>query len=47
MLHLEGELSVAVKPLGDGLNFLSDAFFVEISHGTGVTHLFVKVRLNL
>jgi len=43
VLQLSGDLSLTLKPLGDGLNFLSDAFFVEIYHGSGVKHLFVKV----
>ena len=43
MLHLKSDVSVSLKALGDGLNFLSDAFFAEISHDEGVTYLFVKV----
>jgi len=43
VLQLSGELSCSLKPLGDGLNFLSDAFFVEIAHESGVKNIFVKV----
>merc|ERR1712083_256162 len=43
VLQLSGDLSLTLKPLGDGLNFMSDAFFVEIAHESGVKHLFVKV----
>ena len=43
VLQIAGDLSLSLKPLGDGLNFMSDAFFVEITHESGVKHLFVKV----
>jgi len=43
VLQLTGDLSLCLKPLGDGLNFMSDAFFVEITHDSGVKHIFVKV----
>ena len=44
MLQLTGDLSLSLRPLGDGVNFLSDAFFVEITHDSGVKHIFVKVK---
>ena len=45
VMNFTGNVSVSLKPLADGLNFLSDAFFAEISHEKGVTNLFVKVIL--
>ena len=44
-MHFTGNVSVSLKPLDDGLNFLSDAFFAEISHEKGATCLFVKASL--
>jgi hypothetical protein len=42
VLKLPGPLEFQLEPLPDGLNFMSDAFFVDIKHGEEVKNLFVK-----
>ena len=37
-----GDLSIDLKPLGAGLNFLSDGYFVTVGDGVRSKKLFVK-----
>ena len=42
VLKLPGPLEFYIEPLPDGLNFMSDAFFVDIKNGEELKNLFVK-----
>ena len=45
VLDMQGGIECVIEPLEDGLNFLSDAFFVKLKNETEEHNLFVKVRL--
>ena len=42
---MQGVIECVLEPLKDGLNFMSDAFFVKLKNETEEHNLFVKVGL--
>jgi len=44
ILDFTEDITCSVKPLSDGLNFMSDAYFVEVKSGEKELSLFAKVR---
>ena len=45
VLGLSGDIDCRLEPLADGLNFLSDAYFVNVKNESTEISLFVKVNL--
>lgn len=43
VLEVCGDIQCSLEPIGDGLNFLSDAYFVKVSDGKKEISLFAKV----
>jgi len=44
VLDFTEDITCSIKPLSDGLNFMSDAYFVEVTNGEKELSLFAKVR---
>ena len=40
---MPGDIKCSIEPLADGVNFLSDAFFVKVANDEEEKGLFVKV----
>ena len=47
VLNITGEIECSVEPLQEGLNYLSDAFFVKLKADNEEVKLFAKERLFL
>ena len=45
VLNITGEIECSVEPLQEGLNYLSDAFFVQLKADNEEVKLFAKERI--
>merc|ERR1712024_291279 len=43
VLKVQGDIEITLEPLVDGINFLSDAFFVKVKSQDCENYLFLKV----